>query len=825
MLDIKDIQVRFDTPDGTVQAVRGASMQVAAGETVAVVGESGSGKSQIMMAAMGLLAANGQAEGSVRFRDEEILGMPPRQLNRLRGKKITMIFQEPMTSLDPLYRIESQLMEPMIAHEGLSAKAARARALELMKLVQIPDPARKLRAYPHELSGGQRQRVMIAMALSGNPDLLIADEPTTALDVTIQAEILTLMKELQQRLGMSILFITHDLTIVEAFADRVYVMQRGKVVEEGTVQQVFDTPREDYTKMLLAAVPEGSKAPVGDAPVLLEGQSVGVEFMLRSGWFGAHVLRAVKDVSLALREGQTIGIVGESGSGKSTLGRALLRLQASTGTVAYAGNDISTLSRSEVRKYRSDLQMVFQDPYGSLSPRMTVGQIVAEGLRVHAPELSAKEREARTVEALRAVGLEPAMRNRFPHEFSGGQRQRIAVARAVILRPKVIVLDEPTSALDRSVQKQVIGVLRALQSEFGLSYIFISHDLSVVRALADYVMVMKDGAVVEEGQVQQIFDTPQADYTRRLIEAAFKPVRPAEGRLMPVLVGIGECMVEMSSAGEGLFRQGFAGDVFNTLYYARAGLGPQWHVRFHTGLGTDPVSQRMAAFFDEKGLELTGPRIVDRRPGLYMIELDGGERSFVYWRETSAARLLAEDKATLAKSLRGAEMVYFSGITLAILSPEHRQNLLSVLRGRHDHDVTIIFDPNIRPALWPDKAAMTEAISAGAAVSNVVLPSFDDERWAFGDTDPQATATRYRAAGADLVVVKNGGGDMLIDWKGTRESLAFPKVETPVDTTGAGDSFNGAFLANYAETLNPGDAVLAGHACAAQVIGHHGALV
>jgi ABC-type uncharacterized transport system, duplicated ATPase component len=537
IFDIRDIRVTFDTPDGVVEAVRGVDMHVNAGETVAVVGESGSGKSQIMMAAMGLLASNGIASGSVRYRGQEMIGLTREKLNKIRGAKITMIFQEPMTSLDPLYTIERQICEPIRVHGGLSASAARRRALELLKLVHIPDPERRMKSYPHELSGGQRQRVMIAMALANDPDLLIADEPTTALDVTIQAEILGLLSELQKKLGMAILFITHDLGIVEAFADRVYVMQKGNVVETGSTADIFQRPQNAYTRMLLAAEPEGTKPPVSDdRPILIDAEDVSVTFSVKGGILSGpgYEVKAVQNVGLKLRAGQTIGIVGESGSGKSTLGRALLQLLPSTGRVVYQGTSIQGLDRAAMRPYRRNLQMVFQDPYGSLSPRMTVGEIITEGLLVHEPGLSSKDREARAMQALTEVGLDPGMRNRFPHEFSGGQRQRIAIARAVILKPTVIVLDEPTSALDRSVQKQIIALLRSIQESHGLSFIFISHDLAVVKALSDYAIVMRSGKVVEEGPTLEVFERPTSDYTRDLMEAAFNLkqvlLRQAEAR-------------------------------------------------------------------------------------------------------------------------------------------------------------------------------------------------------------------------------------------------------------------------------------------------------
>ncbi len=523
VLKVENVTVTFDTPDGVIDAVSGVSMTVERGETVAIVGESGSGKSQVMMAAMGLLAINGRAEGSVRFGEDEILNAPARRMNLIRGSRIAMIFQEPMTSLDPLYTIESQLTAPLRAHAGLSRAKARARALELLDLVRIPEPARRLKAYPHELSGGQRQRVMIAMALSNSPDLIIADEPTTALDVTIQAEILALLAELQARLETAILFITHDLGLVKAFADRVYVMRAGRVVEEGPTTRVFEAPRSEYTRMLLDAEPDGAKHPPSDdAPLLLEAKGVRVTFPVGDGFLRRpRRFTAVDGVDVALRRGQTIGVVGESGSGKSTLGRALLRLQPSEGRITYAGRDLSDRTPAEMTQLRRELQLVFQDPYGSLSPRMTVGEIVTEGLLIHEPQTGRRARAVRAAEALEAVGLSAVMRNRFPHEFSGGQRQRIAIARAMVLSPSVVVLDEPTSALDRSVQKQVIRLLRDLQTRLALSYVFISHDLAVIRAVADHVLVMKDGRVVEEGATSAVFNAPQTAYTRDLMRAAF----------------------------------------------------------------------------------------------------------------------------------------------------------------------------------------------------------------------------------------------------------------------------------------------------------------
>ncbi|MBP1858626.1 ABC transporter ATP-binding protein [Rhizobium herbae] len=524
ILTVRNLKVTFTTPDGNVEAVKGIDLDVKAGETIAVVGESGSGKSQTMMGIMGLLAGNGQVTGSAKYRGQELVGLPLKALNTVRGAKITMIFQEPMTSLDPLYTIGRQIAEPIVHHRGGSFKQARTRVLELLELVGIPDAKRRIDSYPHEMSGGQRQRVMIAMALANDPDILIADEPTTALDVTIQAQILDLLNKLQAKFGMAVVLITHDLGIVRHFANRVAVMRRGEVVETGTTADIFERPQADYTKMLLAAEPHGRKLSPGDkAPIILEGANVAVDYATGGGLFGssAGVFRAVDGVSIRLKEGQTIGIVGESGSGKSTLGRALLRLVPSSGRYQFGATNISDFGRSAMRPLRRQLQLVFQDPYGSLSPRQTVGEIITEGLYVHEPQLSRAERDKRAIEALKEVRLDPAARNRYPHEFSGGQRQRIAIARAIILKPKVVILDEPTSALDRSVQGQVIDLLRDLQKAHGLSYIFISHDLSVIKAMSDYVVVMKNGKIVEEGDTDAIFESPRESYTQTLMSAAF----------------------------------------------------------------------------------------------------------------------------------------------------------------------------------------------------------------------------------------------------------------------------------------------------------------
>ncbi|PTW62020.1 oligopeptide transport system ATP-binding protein [Breoghania corrubedonensis] len=522
---LKNLRVTFDTPDGPVEAVRGIDLEVARGETLAVVGESGSGKSQAVMAAMGLLPANARVSGSVTYRGQEILGLPVRELNRLRGSRLTMVFQEPMTSLDPLYTIGRQMSEPLVEHGGLSWRAAHERVLGLLRLVGIDAPERRAASYPYELSGGQRQRVMIAMALANDPDVLIADEPTTALDVTTQSSILNLLRDLQERMGLAIVFITHDLNIVRRLADRVAVMKEGAVVEQGMTDRVFAAPAHAYTRKLLDAEPSGRKEPApACAPLLMEAEAVSVSFEVDGGMFAPPSrFVAVNGVNLILKEGQTLGVVGESGSGKSTLGRALLRLVPSSGRITFEGADLSGIRPKSLRRLRKEMQLVFQDPYGSLSPRLTVGQIVTEGLLVHEPALSSRERDARACQALEEVALDPMTRNRFPHEFSGGQRQRIAIARAMVLKPRLVVLDEPTSALDRTVQTQIIELLRGLQAAHGLTYLFISHDLAVVRAMADEVMVMQHGRVVERGTAEDIFENPKRPYTRLLVEAATLP--------------------------------------------------------------------------------------------------------------------------------------------------------------------------------------------------------------------------------------------------------------------------------------------------------------
>ncbi len=523
VLEITDLSVRFSTPEGDVTAVKGIHLTAARGSTIAIVGESGSGKTQAMMAALGLLAVNGRATGSVRLEGQEILHLPQSALNGLRGRRISMIFQEPMSCLDPLFSIGAQIGEVVRVHGKQDRKKTRARARELLSLVGIDQPDQRLRSYPHELSGGQRQRVMIAMAIANNPAILVADEPTSALDVTVQAQVLDLLRALQARLGMTIVLISHDLNLVSRFADWVYVMRAGAFLESGSVEAVMHAPRHAYTRALLNAQPSGRKrAMPASAPLELIAKDIRVTFLLRNPLFRRRLpIHAVDGVSFSLRRGQTLGVVGESGSGKSTLGRAILKMVPSSGYLRFQDRDLADLDAAALRSVRKSMQIVFQDPFGSLSPRMTIGDIVTEGLLVHEPQLSRRNRAELAGHTLSEVGLDPASRNRFPHEFSGGQRQRIAIARVMILRPRLVVLDEPTSALDRTVQSGIVALLRQLQDVHGLTYVFISHDLAVVRALADEILVMRQGRIVEQAPTETIFSNPGNAYTRELIAAAY----------------------------------------------------------------------------------------------------------------------------------------------------------------------------------------------------------------------------------------------------------------------------------------------------------------
>ena len=529
LLEVRDLSATFGGWRGAppVEAVRRVSFTLDRGETLALVGESGSGKSVTALSILQLLpypAAFHTPESSIRFAGNEMVGAAPARLREMRGNRIAIIFQEPMTSLNPLHTLEKQIAETLLIHKHMEPAAARARTLELLRLVGLRDAENRLDAYPHQLSGGQRQRVMIAMAIANEPDILIADEPTTALDVTIQAQILDLMRELRDRLGMALLLITHDLAIVRHMAERVCVMTQGEIVESGPTPEIFARPQHAYTRRLLAAEPKGRVAPADPAaPVLVEGDDVRVWFPIRRGLFQRikGYVKAVDGVSLAVHAGTTLGVVGESGSGKTTLGLALLRLLEAEGGIRFAGNDIAHERQKRLRPLRREMQVVFQDPYSSLSPRLSIAQIVGEGLRVHRLADSEAEQRRLIETALEEVGLDPAAADRYPHEFSGGQRQRVAIARALVLQPRFIVLDEPTSALDMSVQAQIVELLRALQARYGLAYLFISHDLRVVRAMAHEILVMKDGKIVEQGTADKVMTAPEHPYTRALMAAAF----------------------------------------------------------------------------------------------------------------------------------------------------------------------------------------------------------------------------------------------------------------------------------------------------------------
>ncbi len=527
LLSVRDLSVAFGHGAREVLAVDRISFDIGKGETVALVGESGSGKSVTALSIMKLLPypAAHHPSGSIRFNGRELLSMPENEIREVRGNDITIIFQEPMTSLNPLHTIEKQIREILLLHQGLTGSQARTKIIDLLGQVGIRDPAGRLSSYPHQLSGGQRQRVMIAIALANEPDLLIADEPTTALDVTVQAQILKLLKDTQTRLGMSVLFITHDLGIVRKLADKVCVMNQGKIVERGPVERVFTAPEHPYTRELLAAEPKPDPAPPRpNAPVVISTKELKVWFPIKRGVMRKIVghIKAVDGVSIEVRKGETLGVVGESGSGKTTLGLAILRLISSDGSIVFMGDTIQGLKFKQMRPYRRNMQIVFQDPYGSLSPRMSVSDIIEEGLWVHHPHLSRNEGERRVVAALNDVGLDPETRFRYPHEFSGGQRQRIALARALVLEPTFIMLDEPTSALDMLIQAQMVDLLRDLQKRRDLTYMFISHDLRVVAALSSRLLVLRHGKVVEEGAALDLFKAPKSDYTRALLAAAFK---------------------------------------------------------------------------------------------------------------------------------------------------------------------------------------------------------------------------------------------------------------------------------------------------------------
>ena len=533
LLEVRDLSVAFHQGERELLAVDRVSFDIKPRETVALVGESGSGKSVTALSILKLLPASARhPSGSIRFKGRELMRLPEREIRHVRGNDITVVFQEPMTSLNPLHTVERQIAEVLDLHAGVTGPTARARVIELLGQVGIPDPESRLASYPHQLSGGQRQRVMIALALANEPDLLIADEPTTALDVTVQAQIIKLIKDLQARLGMAVLFITHDLGIVRKTAERVCVMRQGQIVEQGTVAEVFADPRHPYTRELIAAEPRPDPAPLQPgAPAVIRTDDLKVWFPVRRGFLRRTVghIKAVDGVSIEVRKGETLGVVGESGSGKTTLGLAILRLISSQGPIVFMGKSLQGLKFRSMLPFRRDMQIVFQDPYGSLSPRMSLSDVVEEGLWVHHPAMAKAEREERVIRALVEVGLDPETRFRYPHEFSGGQRQRIAVARTLALEPTFIVLDEPTSALDMLIQAQIVDLLRALQKRRHLTYMFISHDLRVVAALASRVVVMRHGKVVEEGPAAELFARPKTDYTRALFAAAFNLETAAEG--------------------------------------------------------------------------------------------------------------------------------------------------------------------------------------------------------------------------------------------------------------------------------------------------------
>jgi microcin C transport system ATP-binding protein len=527
LISVEDLSVDFRSGERVTHAVRHVSFDIGDAETVALVGESGSGKTVTALSILKLLPypTASHPSGIIRFNGENVLALPQAALRKIRGNKISMIFQEPMTSLNPLHTIENQVGEVLKIHRGLSDRAARTRVLDLLDKVGIDDPKGRLQSYPHQLSGGQRQRVMIAMALANEPDLLIADEPTTALDVTIQAQILDLLLKLKAEFNMAMLLITHDLGIVRKMADRVCVMNNGEIVERGETRALFANPQHPYTKHLIASEPKGSPPPEdAKAKTILEAKDLRVWFPIKRGFLRHTVghIKAVDGIDLTVKEGQTLGVVGESGSGKTTLGLALLRLVSSEGPIVYLGDRIDGYDSKRMRPLRRHMQIVFQDPYGSLSPRFSVGQIIEEGLSIQAPGLSHAEKDARVARALKEVGLDPALRDRYPHEFSGGQRQRIAIARALVLEPKFLILDEPTSALDVSVQAQIVDLLRELQRRHKLAYLFISHDLKVIRALANSIIVLRHGKVVEQGPSQTVFAHPKTDYTKALLAAAFE---------------------------------------------------------------------------------------------------------------------------------------------------------------------------------------------------------------------------------------------------------------------------------------------------------------